>query len=89
MTTKNEDLNKQNMNFNKIINEEPNESNIEKELKLIELKSQIRALEIKKEFAESSVTHEKLLNESLNNQIGELKIKLDQKNFKSNETKKY
>ena len=84
LTTKNEDLNKQNMNYNKIINEEPNESNIGKEL--VELKSQIRTLEVNKELAESSLAHEKSLNESLNNQIGELKIELDQKNFKSNET---
>ena len=84
LTTKNEDLIKQNMNYKKIMNEEPNESNIGKES--LELKSQIRTLEVNKELAESSLAHEKTLNEALNKNIRELKIELDQKNLKSNET---
>ena len=63
LTTKNEDLNQQNININKIINEEPNEDNIKKE---VELKSQIRTLELSNELAECSLNQEKAMNEALN-----------------------
>ena len=83
LTTKNEDLNQQNININKIINEEPNEDNIKKE---VELKSQIRTLELNNELAECSLNQEKAMNEALNKKIGELEIGFNQNNFKSSET---
>ena len=83
LTTKNEDLNKQNINLNKFINEEPNEDNIKKE---IELKSQIRTLELNNHLAECSLNQEKEMNEALNKKIGELEIGFNQNNYKSSET---
>ena len=78
----NEDLNKQNIYFNKIINEEPNEDDIKKE---VELKSQIRSLQLSSQLKESSLIEEKALNESLNKKISELEMDYNQNNLKSNE----
>ncbi len=78
----NEDLNKQNIYFNKIINEEPNEDDIKKE---VELKSQIRSLQLSSQLKESSLIEEKALNEALNKKISELEMDYNQNNLKNNE----
>ena len=83
LTKANEDLNKQNIKINKIIDEEPKEDNIKKE---VELRSQIRTLQLNNQFAETSLKEEKKINESLNNRIEELKIEYNKYNFQSNET---
>jgi serine/threonine protein kinase len=68
LTKKNEELNN---NFNKIMNEEPDEESIKKE---IELLSKIRTLEFNNQIIESSLKEEKARNESLNEKIGELEL---------------
>ena len=82
LTTKNEDLSQQNINYNKIINEEPNEDYIKKE---IELRSQIRTLEVNFQLKECSLKQEKEMNEALNKKIDELEIGLSQNNLKSSD----
>jgi hypothetical protein len=82
LTTKNEDLSQQNINYNKIINEEPNEDYIKKE---IELRSQIRTLEVNFQLKECSLKQEKEMNEALNKKIDELEIGFSQNNLKSSD----
>ena len=83
LTKKNEELNFQNINYNKILNEEPNEDNIKKE---VEFLSQIRTLKFNNQIVESSLNEQKNLNEILNNKISELELGYTQKNLKSDET---
>ena len=71
------------MNYKKMMNEEPNEDNIKKE---VELKSQIRTLELNSQLAVSSLNEEKSLNEALNKKIGELEKDYNKKIFKGTET---
>ena len=80
---KNEELNTQNSNYNKIINEEPDEERIKKE---VELLSQIRTLKFNNQMLESSLNEEKIINESLNKKIGKLELDNNQNNIKNNET---
>ena len=79
----NEDLTKQNININIIINEEPNEDSIKKE---VELRSQLRTLQLTNQLTETSYLQEKSINEGLNKKIGELELELKQNNFKNSET---
>ena len=83
LTKRNEELNTQNTNYNKIINEEPDEESIKKE---VELLSQIRTLKVNYTMMESSFNQEKSLNESLNEKIGKLELDYNQSNIKNNET---
>ena len=79
----NEDLIKQNINISKIIDEEPNEDIIKKE---VELRSQLRTLQLNNQLTETSYLQEKSINEGLNKKIGELELELKQNNFKNCET---
>ena len=83
LTKRNEELNIQNTNYNKIINEEPDEESIKKE---VELLSQIRTLKFNNQMIESSLVEEKALNESLNKKIGQLELDYNQSNIHNNET---
>ena len=83
LTKKNEELNIQNTNYNKIINEEPDEESIKKD---VELLSQIRTLKFNNQMLESSLSEQKALNESLNKKIGKLELDYNQSNIKNNET---
>ena len=80
LTTKNEDLNKQNINFKNIINEEPNEEKINI---LVEFKSQLRTLQSYYDIAQSSLKEEKSINETLNKKVRKLQMDLEEKNFES------
>ena len=83
LSKKNEELNIQNTNYNKIINEEPDEESIKKD---VELLSQIRTLKFNNQMLESSLSEQKALNESLNKKIGKLELDYNQSNIKNNET---
>ena len=76
-------MNQQINNYKTIINEEPNEDYIKKE---VEYRSKIRSLELNNQFNLNSLDEAKILNENLNKKIGELENGLNQKNFKSTET---
>ena len=79
LTKKNEELNN---NFNKIMNEEPDEESIKKETELL---SKIRTLEFNNQIIESSLKEEKARNESLNEKIGELELDYNKSNKKIEE----
>ena len=79
LTKKNEELNN---NFNKIMNEEPDEESIKKETELL---SKIRTLEFNNQILESSLKEEKARNESLNEKIGELELYYNKSNKKIEE----
>ena len=79
LTKKNEELNN---NFNKIMNEEPDEESIKKETELL---SKIRTLEFNNQIIESSLKEEKARNESLNEKIGELELDYNKCNKKIEE----
>ena len=72
----------ENQKYEKIINEEPNEENINK---LVDLQSQNRKLKLSLELNEISLAEEKSKNEELARNIQELEIQIEQKNL-SNET---
>ena len=80
---RNEELNIQNSNYTKIINEEPDEESIKKE---VELLSQIRTLKFNNQMLESSLKEEKALNEALNKKISKLELDYNQTSVKNNET---
>ena len=83
LSKRNEELNIQNSNYTKIINEEPDEESIKKD---VELLSQIRTLKFNNQMLESSLKEEKALNESLNKKISKLELDYNQNNIKNNET---
>ena len=82
LNKKNEELNIQNINYNKIINEEPDEENIKKE---VELLSQIRTLKMNNQMMESSFNEEKALNEILKEKIEKLEFDYNNINIKNQE----
>ena len=82
LTKKNEELNIQNINYNKIINEEPDEESIKKE---VELLSQIRTLKMNNQMIESSFNEEKSLNEILNEKIEKLELDYNNITLKNKE----
>ena len=83
LSKKNEELNIQNINYNKIINEEPDEESIKKE---VELLSQIRTLKMNNQMMESSFNEEKALNKILNEKIEKLELDYNNINIKNKET---
>ena len=83
LTKKNEDLNFQNSNYNKIINEEPDEESIKKE---VELLSQMRTLKMNYQMMESSFNEEKNLNKNLIDKIEKLEFDYNNLNMKNKET---
>ena len=83
LSKKNEELNIQNTNYNKIINEEPDEESIKKE---VELLSQIRTLKMNNQMMESSFNEEKALNKILNEKIEKLELDYNNINIKNKET---
>ena len=82
LNKKNEELNIQNINYNKIINEEPDEENIKKE---VELLSQIRTLKMNNQMIESSFNEEKALNKILKEKLEKLEFDYNNINIKNQE----
>ena len=82
LNKKNEELNIQNINYNKIINEEPDEENIKKE---VELLSQIRTLKMNNQMIESSFNEEKALNKVLKEKLEKLEFDYNNINIKNQE----
>ena len=82
LNKKNEALNIQNINYNKIINEEPDEENIKKE---VELLSQIRTLKMNNQMIESSFNEEKALNKILKEKLEKLEFDYNNINIKNQE----
>ena len=82
LNKKNEELNIQNINYNKIINEEPDEENIKKE---VELLSQIRTLKMNNQMIESSFNEEKALNKILKEKLEKLEFEHNNINIKNQE----
>ena len=82
LNKKNEELNIQNINYNKIINEEPDEENIKKE---VELLSQIRTLKMNNQMIESLFNEEKALNKILKEKLEKLEFDYNNINIKNQE----